>query len=233
MPRTVDPRLHSHKRNQILDAAAQLVATHGYEDMSIQDVITQVGISKGAFYHYFGSKPALLEGIIQRITTELTELCRAIVDDTAVPAGEKLCRCFLSMTRHKAQMRPLLVEMLSVWYSDSNAVVRQKLRATESDQIAPLLARIIHEGVDHGNFVVSDPATTAGLVWGLAQNLRESLGHILLDQSSGDPVPAMRARIVAYTEAIERVLATEAGTLRLIDDAVVAGWVESSPGRSR
>ncbi|QVQ51462.1 TetR/AcrR family transcriptional regulator [Spiractinospora alimapuensis] len=233
MPRTVDHRLHAHRRDAILDAAADLVATQGYADMSVQDVITRVGISKGAFYHYFGSKPALLEGLVERIAAELAGLCREIVDDPTLPAGEKLRRCFLTMTRRKARMRPLLMEMLSVWYSDSNAVVRQKLCATSSGQLVPLMARVIHEGVDERVFSVSDPLTTAGIVWGLAQNLRESLGRLLLDQSIGDPLPAMRTRIAAYTEAIERVLAMESGTLRLIDDAVVAGWVDSSLGRSR
>ncbi len=47
---------YSVRRNEILDAARQLVYTKGYEQMTIQDILDYLQISKGAFYHYFDSK---------------------------------------------------------------------------------------------------------------------------------------------------------------------------------
>ena len=46
----------SERRNDILDAARRLIYTKGYEQMTIQDILDELGISKGAFYHYFDSK---------------------------------------------------------------------------------------------------------------------------------------------------------------------------------
>jgi len=56
---------------EILDVAQRLVNTKGYEQMTIQDLLDELQISKGAFYHYFGSKQALLEAIIERIVDEV------------------------------------------------------------------------------------------------------------------------------------------------------------------
>ena len=46
-----------------LDAGQRLIATKGYAQLSIQDVIDELSSSKGAFYHYFDSKAALLDGV--------------------------------------------------------------------------------------------------------------------------------------------------------------------------
>ncbi len=45
----------------------QRIQSQGYERMSIQDVLDDVGASRGAFYHYFDSKQALLEAVIERM----------------------------------------------------------------------------------------------------------------------------------------------------------------------
>ncbi len=47
-------------RNEILDVAQRLIYTRGYEQMTIQDILDDLGISKGAFHHYSGSRQALL-----------------------------------------------------------------------------------------------------------------------------------------------------------------------------
>ena len=44
------------RRNEILDVAQQFFYTKGYEQTSVHDIIDQIGIAKGTFYHYFGSK---------------------------------------------------------------------------------------------------------------------------------------------------------------------------------
>ncbi len=45
--------LHLARRSEILDVAQRLIATKGYEQMTIADIQAELGISKGAFYHYF------------------------------------------------------------------------------------------------------------------------------------------------------------------------------------
>ena len=58
---------HAVRRTEILDAAQRLMNTKGYEQMTIQDILDDLSISKGAFYHYFDSKQTLLGAIIDRM----------------------------------------------------------------------------------------------------------------------------------------------------------------------
>ena len=80
MPRVVKEDDYAARRNEILDVARQLVYTKGYEQMSIQDILDALKISKGAFYHYFDSKQALLDGLIERMLDEAEQVLRPIVE---------------------------------------------------------------------------------------------------------------------------------------------------------
>lgn len=52
------------KEITIIEAAIKLYATKGFSSTSIQEIVTESGISKGAFYLYFKSKDALLIAIL-------------------------------------------------------------------------------------------------------------------------------------------------------------------------
>jgi TetR/AcrR family transcriptional regulator, transcriptional repressor for nem operon len=61
------------RRTEILDVAQRLLVTRGYEEMGVQDILDELQISKGAFYHYFDSKLALLAAVIDRMQDALRE----------------------------------------------------------------------------------------------------------------------------------------------------------------
>ncbi|MFD2350999.1 TetR/AcrR family transcriptional regulator [Nonomuraea ferruginea] len=124
-----------------MDAAEILLRTKGYERMSVQDVWSQVGASKGAFYHYFDSKQALVEAVMERMADQIAAALAPRATDPDAPALQKLQSFLIGLGRWKDQRRDLLVALLRVWQSDDNAVVRQKLRPTIADRIAPLLAQ--------------------------------------------------------------------------------------------
>ena len=71
-------------RGQLIEVAARLFADHGYEDTSIEAVLTAAGVSRGALYHHFSGKEALftavLEALSERITSQLTEVISGCTD---------------------------------------------------------------------------------------------------------------------------------------------------------
>src|SRR5574341_1811012 len=99
MARTVKQEAYTAKRNAILDSALRLIYTRGYERMTIQDILNDVGISSGAFYHYFDSKPAVLEGFIERIKEEAEKPLLPILHDPHLSALEKLQGFFDTLDR--------------------------------------------------------------------------------------------------------------------------------------
>jgi len=89
MARTVKEQEYAEKRNEILAAGQRLIYTKGYERMTIQDILADLRISSGAFYHYFDSKPAVLKAFIERIKEEAEKPLLPIIHDPHLPAIEK------------------------------------------------------------------------------------------------------------------------------------------------
>ena len=126
MPRVVKENEYAVKRNEILDVAQRLVYTTGYEQMSVQDILDELKISKGAFYHYFDSKLALLDGLVDRMMDEAEQVLQPIVEAGDLPAIEKLQRYFAAGSRWKVSRKSFMLDLLRVWYTDSNSLVRSE-----------------------------------------------------------------------------------------------------------
>ena len=81
------PRDGSATRDNILNAAQSLILDRGFGGMSLDDLVKQVGITKGAFFYHFKSKSELGKALIQRFS----EMDARIYDESCARA-EKLSR---------------------------------------------------------------------------------------------------------------------------------------------
>jgi AcrR family transcriptional regulator len=225
MARIVNQEEYEIRRNEILDAAQLLVYTKGYEQMSIQDILAGVKISKGAFYHYFNSKQALLEALIERMAKQVLELMTPIVQDEHLTATEKLKRIFDVAARWKTARREYLLTLVNVWYADNNAVLRLKTQAAVLPQIAPLITTIIQQGVSEGTFHTAFPEQVSGIIFSLLQSFGDTL-VIMIVQQELDPeaLQHLETLSASHQDAVERVLGANPGSLPLFDTTILQEW---------
>lgn len=59
------------RRGQLLDLGAELFATLPYEDVHIERVAEQAGVSRGLLYHYFPTKRAFFAELVRRGTARM------------------------------------------------------------------------------------------------------------------------------------------------------------------
>ena len=186
--------------------------------MTIQDILDDLQISKGAFYHYFDSKPALLEALIKRMEDEIEKLLLPIVHDPEVSALQKLQHFFDTINRFKTARKVFLLALLHVWYRDDNAIVRQKLILTATKRIKPLVSEIINQGLQEGVFSTSYPEHVGEVVLSLGLTLGDTLGQLLLSSEPGhDDLQSIECTVATYNDALERVLGASKVSLSLAD----------------
>lgn len=53
-------------KQEILEAAMRLFSERGLENVNIEDVVKEVGVTRGAFYHYFKSREELIAGVMYK-----------------------------------------------------------------------------------------------------------------------------------------------------------------------
>jgi AcrR family transcriptional regulator len=225
MPRTVNVAVHQVRREAFLGAAQHLIQTKGYEEMSVQDVIDALETSRGAFYHYFDSKQALLEAVVRRIADAGMLVVSNVMSDPTLPAIRKVERVFGTISDFKAEQVELMVALAEVWRSDGNAIVREKLRRLSASLIGPILAAIVKQGVEEGAFQIESPDETATILIALIQSYQQLAAEQFLGRQDGTVTwDTVQRTCNAVTEAFERILGIPAGSVTLMNRATLHFW---------
>jgi AcrR family transcriptional regulator len=134
------------REEAILDATNRLLADHGYEAMSMDEVAGQVGIAKGSLYRHFESKEALAAAVLTRL---LRQTAAALADQStrlsAIERLEGLLRWTLSQrlsggVPHLPSTSPSLQQALFANLGYMDELTRL------SDQIGTLIVQARSEG---------------------------------------------------------------------------------------
>ncbi|MDF2707385.1 MAG: Transcriptional regulator, TetR family [Nonomuraea muscovyensis] len=206
MARRVNPEEYAARRAQILAAVFELIQDKGYQEMTISDVLTALGISKGAFYHYFDSKRALLDGIVEMMTADAFGVIQGVVSDPSLDAVTKLRTYLASAVAWKAAHDMELAAIARIWRHENNTVLKQRISDVSVRTLAPLIAVIIRQGRAEGVFDATYPEEAATIIAGMGLHLGDALIDAFtgpVDSSSEDRREVL---VQAYLEALERIL---------------------------
>jgi AcrR family transcriptional regulator len=225
MARTVDVEKHMVRKEAFVEAALRLVQTRGYEAMSIQELLDELGASRGAFYHYFDSKQALLGAMVDRIADQALGAVTPAVDDPDLAAIPKLERFFGGIAQYKTDRKALMLELIKVWTSDDNAVVRDRVRRTVVERIGPLLAGIIKQGIAEEVFSVDSPAETATILMALITSFQDGATELFLARQANTISYEQAERtLMSFARAFERILGAQAGSISIVDQTTLRDW---------
>lgn len=202
----------------------------GYAALSIQDVLDDLDASKGAFYHYFGSKTDLLDAVVERLVDGALRQIEPIIADTGSTAIAKLDGVFAGIAAWKGERREFLLGLLEAWTSDENAVVRERFRGDLVRRLTPPFSTIVEQGRADGDFDVADPSASARVLVSLIQGANEAAVELWLAHQAGTvDLEHVAGRLEAYNDAIERVLGARPGTLHLLDRRTLRTWFAQVP----
>jgi TetR/AcrR family transcriptional regulator, transcriptional repressor for nem operon len=226
MARSVNDREHAERRKEILDAAQRMIYAKGYEAMSIQDLLDELGISKGAFYHYYGSKQALLEAFVVRLTEEGVRQIAPYVEDPELGALVKFQKVMAVGMEWKTGQRDMLLSLMRSWYGDENLKVRLRANALGQTSLSPLIARIVRQGVEEGVFQTPDPERAAEMFMVMGFALSETIVTEMLRTPApgAERLERILATAKAYEDFYERILGAPAGSIRLVDPDLMRKW---------
>jgi AcrR family transcriptional regulator len=97
-PRRLPP---AERRQQLIDAALEIAAQDGHENLAFEKVANRAGVTRNLVYHYFpGGRQELLEAAVHRAGEQLSS---GWVTDPKVPLGERLEANLNRMMDHAAE----------------------------------------------------------------------------------------------------------------------------------
>jgi AcrR family transcriptional regulator len=223
--RTLDPLAHATRRDAFLDVAQGLIMSRGYDRFSIQDILDAAGASKGAFYHYFDSKDALIDAVVDRMADQATARVQPLLDDQLLTAPQKLEAVFGGIAEFKAERSDLVIGFLRVWASDDNAVVRERLRRLVSHRQLRLLQAIVQQGIAEGSFTSRYPDHLARVLAGFMVGMSELAMELWIGRQEGTiTFEEVKRTFDAYLEAFERIVGARPGSLKFLDEPTIEFW---------
>jgi TetR/AcrR family transcriptional repressor of nem operon len=158
-------------RRHILDVAHPLLLERGFTAVGLAEILAAARVPKGSFYHYFGSKEAFGEAVLETYFTD----CLARIDQLLAgpgPAADRLMAYFDdwmdSQTGEEAQSRCLVVK-LGAEVSDLSETMRAALKRGTA-RITEKLARTLAAGREDGSLKLPPEVDEQVLASTLYQN---------------------------------------------------------------
>jgi len=214
------------RKNEILDVAQKLFYGKGYERTSIQDIIGELGIAKGTFYHHFRSKNELLDALIERMFSVALRVIEEKVEGEGLAAPERFARLFAEIGIWKLQNKPFFEDLLHVMYKDENLILRHKMRVKSIGLMVPTMSGIIRQGMAEGVFAVEHPDEVSEMILRMVSDLGDAIATLLLSTGKGpELVSVVERKTEVYERSIERVLGAPAGTLNVFDRETTRAWL--------
>ncbi len=172
----------------------------GFSAMGLNEVLTEAGVPKGSFYHYFGSKEAFGEAMLEAYFEEYL----ADLDDMLCQPGLTMAQCLMSYWHHWQDMQSsfdcrgkCLAVKLGAEVADYSEAMRVALKRGTSGIISRLTAAV-ETGVAEGSLSVEgDPSSVA-----------HSLYHLWLGAS-------VMVKIARNTQPFETAMMTTRQILHL------------------
>jgi len=163
-------RRSTDTRRSILDAAQRIMAHKGYSAVGLNEVLTEAGVPKGSFYHFFDSKDAFGEAMLRSYFTDYVADMERILARPGGSAGEGLMAYWQdwrqTQSLDECQGKCLAVK-LGAEVADLSESMRLALKEG-TDAIVSRIERAIAPGLEDGSFSIDgDPRTLAQVLYDL------------------------------------------------------------------
>jgi len=217
MPRVV--KAADVRRTEILDTAYALFVRLGYEATTVNLIIDELGLSKGAFYHHFASKEEVLHALARRMATEMRDKLAPLVARRDLSPLDKINLMFGAGAQYKREHLPMVRALAHLYYGEEHLRLRARITAEAFAIVGPLFARILDEGARDGSFTIDDPVETARLILHLGTFLHDAFGDAWQRAKTDlrGAAAQFQRRTDAYSRALENILGLPKHTLGLID----------------
>jgi TetR/AcrR family transcriptional regulator, fatty acid metabolism regulator protein len=157
------------KRERILDAAERVFARQGFYQSRVSEIARDAGVADGTIYLYFKSKDDLLISLFESRMERVNQRLAMALANQVTPIDKlmALVRTYLGLVRDHRE----LAEVLTIELRQSTKFMKEYANPRFGDFLK-LVASVIAEGQERGEFVTSVPAShVARMIFGIIDEL--------------------------------------------------------------
>lgn len=190
------------RKKELIKIAYNLFITKGYENTSVDEIISVAGIAKGTYYYHFESKEQMLEEVVNMMIDRCVERAKQIVE-TDLKLEEKLVYTILAL-----RVTPEEQSVQELIHEKENIILHKKTNDRIIEEAVPILAQIVKEAKEKGLFKVDD-------------NIEERVKMtLILSNEMFDHGEINERQIQVFIDTLEKIYGANPGTLSFIEKLI-------------
>lgn len=156
---TTTSQLHSNEiRDHILATGQRIMAGKGFSAVGLNEILTDAGVPKGSFYHYFSSKEAFGVDMLARYFDDYLAELDATLSQPGLTMAQRLMN-YWQLWRESQSFSDCQGKCLAVKLGAEVADLSDSMRATLQTGTAGIIARLadaLEAGIEEGSLSIDD-----------------------------------------------------------------------------
>ncbi len=149
------------KHEKILDVTQKLMSQFPNQEISVDRIAKEAGISKGSIYYYFKSKEEIFDAVITRCYREAIRefFCELQTEETAL---SKIKLLFQIMLRDQFCVGQ--ENIIRTLHLQEDARLHNQMKIVAIEEISPVLTALLQQGCAEGSLQTETPKESAEMI---------------------------------------------------------------------
>lgn len=208
-----DPRWQrrpTERRREIIQAAADIFAAHGFDSATVAEVAKRAGVSAGTVLHYFGSKGGLFEDVMHERFLEQVESLEELLASHRGSSRELLRQILTRAWKNLMQPDTVALIVCAMSKQQSYPEASSAMYRSTSDRWRRLMSGVLSAGIANGEFRQFDVDTHARIIGAGLKGLAMGACHYARFDPSA---PSAEEQLAQYLDMLDHALAADVATL--------------------
>ncbi len=205
------------RKKQILETAERLFTAQGYEKTGVQDILDELQLSKGSFYHHFESKDQVLQTICG-VHADASAAAAGLFDET--DGMNRLNRVLGALVPFSEEGLSFLLMLLPVFSLPEGKTIRLGFQEALKKSWLPIVMEALEQASAEQKVFTLYPAETASICIDLVNQMWARISDRMIEaehDGAGLATPdLLLAEIEPYRVAMENMLVAPCGSIELI-----------------
>ncbi len=143
------------RKDQIIEAAAQIFAQKGYSGAIMADIAIQANIGKGTIYEYFKSKEDLFFAVFEWFQKKTEKAATVGISSLGGSATDRLKVLNSTLMELWDEIKDVFVLVMEFWAASSSAQRRRRFKGAFKqlyNDYRKIVSSLIQEGINSGEF---------------------------------------------------------------------------------
>jgi AcrR family transcriptional regulator len=135
-------------KNRILAKADEMFQHYGFSKVTMEEIASNLGISKKTLYKSFSNKEHILKEIVHNVKCEVESFVETLIADKKIEFMEKLTSFMNFLVKHSARFNTPMIQDLA----KNHPQIWQEIQEFRKKKALKNFSKLLEEGIQKGIF---------------------------------------------------------------------------------